>query len=221
MSASVREICRGVLSEVDEAAIDAIRRNASAVNEEFKFRWRPLEMALARGRSAAVVRALLEAGASLSAPDHYSNAEGMTIIDAALHRCPWPDEGTDWLEKLLDAGMPADFRLDRGITLLMWAAISDLGVLKLLIDRGADLNARSEFGWTALMFAAELDGWHGDHDAFLEIPRLLLGAGADPWVRCEKGKTALDWTDWYEWNDEMAEKVRVMLRAAMARRAER
>ena len=48
----------------------------------------------------------------------------------------------------------------------------------------ADVNARNEFGWTALMYAAEAGA--------AETVRILLKAGADASVKDTDGKTAWD-----------------------------
>jgi ankyrin repeat protein len=56
-----------------------------------------------------------------------------------------------------------------------------------LLQRGADMNARDQFGHTALWFAATN---HGGHVA---VVRLLLGTGADPTLADSKGRTPLDW----------------------------
>ena len=57
-------------------------------------------------------------------------------------------------------------------------------VIQVLIDRGADLNARQHGGWTALHGAAQ----SGSRD----IVELLLAHGADPNLRAENNQAALD-----------------------------
>jgi ankyrin repeat protein len=54
----------------------------------------------------------------------------------------------------------------------------------LLLDAGADLTARSEDGWTALMGAAGV--------GTAENVKVLLDAGADASVKDKDGKTAWD-----------------------------
>ena len=57
-------------------------------------------------------------------------------------------------------------------------------VVELLLDAGADVNARQHKGWTALQAAAQ----HGN----AELAELLLARGADPGLAMDEGKTALD-----------------------------
>jgi ankyrin repeat protein len=59
-----------------------------------------------------------------------------------------------------------------------------LGAVALLLDRGADVNARQHGGYTALHAAAQ----HGDR----EMAELLLARGADPSIATDDGRTAAD-----------------------------
>jgi Ankyrin repeats (3 copies)/Planctomycete cytochrome C len=69
-----------------------------------------------------------------------------------------------------------------GITPLMYAALyGDAASARLLLDKGADPNARNDAGATALMWAVD----------DLETTRLLLERGADPNVRSADARTAL------------------------------
>ena len=67
-----------------------------------------------------------------------------------------------------------------------------LEVVKMLIESGADVNARYDEGWkfTPLMFAAEM----GD----VEIVRLLLESGADVNAKDLYEVTALMWAENFE-----------------------
>jgi ankyrin repeat protein len=73
-----------------------------------------------------------------------------------------------------------DLRDDRGATPLMQAvAIGSLEAVRLLLDAGADVNARNASGATALLWAA----------GHREKSRLLIQHGADVHVRSKLGKT--------------------------------
>jgi len=70
----------------------------------------------------------------------------------------------------------------RGTTPLMYAAaFGSLESMKLLVDQGADVNARNAFDATALMWAV-FD---------LDKTRLLLEKGADVNARSKQGRTPL------------------------------
>jgi ankyrin repeat protein len=64
----------------------------------------------------------------------------------------------------------------------MYAALyGDVDAIKVLVDRGALLNARNDGGGTALMYAVD----------DLEKTKLLIERGADPNLRSGEGRTAL------------------------------
>ena len=64
------------------------------------------------------------------------------------------------------------------------AAVRDAATMALLLDRGADANARQQLGYTALHTAAQL----GDETMI----DLLLAHGADPRAAGDDGKTPSD-----------------------------
>jgi ankyrin repeat protein len=57
-------------------------------------------------------------------------------------------------------------------------------VCALLLERGADVNARQQGGWTPLQAAAQ----HGDR----VLAELLLAAGADPGARNDEGRSSAE-----------------------------
>jgi ankyrin repeat protein len=62
------------------------------------------------------------------------------------------------------------------------AAARSVEIARMLLERGADANARQQAGYTALHAAAQ----HGD----AELAELLLAHGADPTLRSEDGRDA-------------------------------
>ena len=84
---------------------------------------------------------------------------------------------------LVEAGAEVDFY---GWPPLSYAAYNGhLAVADYLITRGAEINAKTANGSTALFFAARF--------GHLEIVELLLKNKADPTVVNENGDTAVDW----------------------------
>jgi len=76
------------------------------------------------------------------------------------------------VKRLLDSGLDANSATKSGGTTALMMAAPDVEKMKLLIDRGANVNARSETKYTALMVATQ----HRDSTAAV---RLLLANGAD------------------------------------------
>jgi ankyrin repeat protein len=85
---------------------------------------------------------------------------------------------------LLDAGADPDAaaRNPMRVAPIHSAAAGRTAVVPLLIERGADVNARQQGGWTALHEAA--------HRGDLELTEALLAAGADPRLANDEGITA-------------------------------
>src|SRR5215470_2555049 len=77
------------------------------------------------------------------------------------------------VKKLLDAGLDPNSATKSGGTTALMMAAPDAGKMKLLIDRGANVNARSETKYSALMVAAQ----YGTHST--PAIHLLLAHGAD------------------------------------------
>ncbi|HYL63061.1 MAG TPA: ankyrin repeat domain-containing protein [Candidatus Methylomirabilis sp.] len=117
-------------------------------------------------------------------------------------------------EFLLTAGANPNAKGYLGDTPLMRA--NDAPIVEALIRSGADVNAKNDFGWTALNDAIEdgnlkklqilvhahaglntkdKDGWtplmYAADKGDLEATKLLLASGADPRVEGNKGETAL------------------------------
>jgi ankyrin repeat protein len=88
---------------------------------------------------------------------------------------------------LLDLGVPVDFALTNGVTMLGYAVFgNDLDLARLFIERGANVNSVDKLGMTPLLWAANIE--FGD-TAMIE---LLLKAGARPDARNRDGLTPLE-----------------------------
>jgi ankyrin repeat protein len=96
-------------------------------------------------RSAAVARALIDAGANPLA----QNEHGETVLSRAVYLAP------DVTQLLLNAGVPPDEPNSYGRTPLLQAACAgNAGVVKLLLDRKAD-PTRDSAGGSALECARQ------------------------------------------------------------------
>ena len=124
----------------------------------------------------AMVAALLEAGADLNA----RNSAGQTPLrDAVLA------ENLASVRMLLDAGADPNARDARGWSpLWTWVGWADSpAILAALLENGADIDSRDDYGNPLIHLAAERD-----RPAVL---RALLGAGADLNARNNAGRTPL------------------------------
>jgi ankyrin repeat protein len=77
------------------------------------------------------------------------------------------------VEKLLDSGLDPNAATKSGGTTALMMAAPDVAKMTLLLDRGANVNARSQTKYTALMVAAQ----YGTHST--PAIRLLLARGAE------------------------------------------
>lgn len=147
------------------------------------------------------VKLLLDSGADIETADKY---RGPPLIDAAGYA------QTNVVLFLLNRGANLRARDKYGNTALIAASCecvvatmnSAYSVVKVLVEKGSDVNAHSNDGTTALMNAA--GGFGGS-----AIVKLLLDHGADPRARDSKGNTALKYA--IEANRE--DKVRLLKQA--------
>jgi ankyrin repeat protein len=99
----------------------------------------------------------------------------------------------DVTRALIAAGASAAVSESSGINLVHWAAMTNHPeVIPVLAQAGASVNATDEFNYTPLMYAATID--FGD----AEVVKALLKAGADPKIRNDQGRTALEQARFYK-----------------------
>ncbi len=140
--------------------------------------------AAASAANPQIMDFLLERGADVNVKDH----SGATPLHLAAF-----ERSTDMVRMLLDAGADIEARNGRGLTPLNEAnrgGGSNLAVVKLLLENGADVNTRcDQLGQTPLHRAAQKSGIIEDER---EAIRQLLEYGADPDARDKEGNTPLD-----------------------------
>ena len=121
----------------------------------------------------ACVFALFAAAAMAQDPEKFYSAirdNNLTELKALIN------------QEATDQKASADTADDHGITPLMYAAeIGSVDAMRLLLDRGADVNAQNAFGSTALMWSVSDP---------VKV-RLLLDRGAQVNVAARSGRTAL------------------------------
>ncbi len=162
--------------------IELLLRKGADPNLPGKSGVTPLAAAAYRGNEA-IVALLLARRADPTSTDTTGKA---AIVYAAARGF------SGIVQRLLDAGVAADARYGNDLTALMWAAGHEDGVdpgsaarvIRLLLERGAPIDATDNRGRTALIIAAQ----RGDAD----VVSLLLDRGADSIRRDKQGKSAFD-----------------------------
>jgi|GEM_PF-2399362 len=131
----------------DEAGARALIEAGADVNRRLPpFSTPPLSLAAIRGE-AGIVDLLLAAGAEVDLPDY----RGMTALSAAVRSCAG---SAPVIEKLLAAGADIDSRSGANLTPLLVAMQEERwDIARVLIGRGADIDALNSFGEGVLNYA--------------------------------------------------------------------
>ncbi len=148
--------------------------------------------AAAQGNDAATVRLVLAYGADAKAKDEaggdalmWAAANG-NIETTKLLLAKGSDVNAVSLELFANV-KNGPIELGRFTPLLCAVPYGPPELIRLLIDAGANVNARDTRGMTSLLLAVSTD--RPDP----QIISLLLARGADPSIRSKRGETALDW----------------------------
>jgi ankyrin repeat protein len=140
-------------------------------------KWTPLIEAI-NARQAEIAEFLISHGADVNHRDYMEH----TALHWAIDRGPLDAVRSNMIHLLISKGADIKGR-GRDFTPLHCAAMMDTESVKLLLDHGANVNARDGAGHTPLYKAAE----HGDH----AIVELLLQRGAEVNAKNVAGDTAL------------------------------
>ena len=108
----------------------------------------------------------------------------------SIHRAAWEGD-INAVEQSLINGKDVNSKDDLyGDTPLLWAAgFGNKEVVKMLIEKGADVNSKTDEGWTSLHYAT------GGN--YREIAELLIAKGADLNAKNSNGQiTPLHWAAW-------------------------
>ena len=187
---SSRDVFENVLSVTPRSAIDGVDATGSTAlswavrcndydsvkqlllcgsdpSHQDSYGWTPLHVALFNG-NVDVAHLLLAAKANPNLGDE----RGLT----ALHRASLRLDCTTFVEFLLSYGASLEVQASKGFRPLHHAvSYNAVGNMHLLLERGADLNAATKFGSTALMLGVR----HNAHKSL----KLLLREEALEWDR--------------------------------------
>ena len=150
-----------------------------------RFGDRSINIATLNGKTE-VVKALLEKGANIEARDQFGRTA--LLLACGMGR----KEDPELLKLLLNNGANVEI-IFNGFTPLMFVADqNNIFAMKLLLDRGANIEARGMFGNTALLWAVDAGTSGKGEISKIDVVKLLLDRGANIEAKTDAGETALD-----------------------------
>jgi len=171
----------------DTVKIKSLLKEGADINAIDTYGWNSLMGASAYSGTTSsldTVRLLLEKGADINA----KNDEGWTSL---IFSTSYVGSSPETVELLINEGADVNAKSTLGRTSLMnvskFSNNYPLKIVRLLLDK-ADVNAKDNWGETSLMMASKAS----NSTSSLDMIRLLLSYGADPFVKNNKGKYPLD-----------------------------
>ena len=134
------------------------------------------------------VKEFLDQGGNVNLQDE----PGMTPLHHAVNS-DWKGKNLEMVKLLIDRGANAEAIDDTHHTPLHMA--SNAAVARLLIDSGADVNAKTQRTGETPLYAAARNAAQGaskSYDVYLSLTKLLIAKGADPNVKLKSGSMIED-----------------------------
>ena len=134
------------------------------------------------------VKEFLDQGGNVNLQDE----PGMTPLHHAVNS-DWKGKNFEMVKLLIDRGANAEAIDDTHHTPLHMA--SNAAVAGLLIDSGADVNAKTQHTGETPLYAAARNAAQGaskSYDVYLSLTKLLIAKGADPNVKLKSGSMIED-----------------------------
>lgn len=169
------ELNRALLDASYKGSVEDVKellKKGADINTNNEFGLTPFELAVV-GNNCNVVELFLQLGQD----PNIDRGGGTPLMDAAANR------NIELVHLLLKYGAKPDYPTSAGGTALM-SAVGNTDIFKILIDHGANIHARDNYGRTVLIWAA----LHGTE----EVVSLLCKMGADPNIKDKGGATALN-----------------------------
>jgi len=195
----LRTLLNTGIKDVD-AKTEALARAASAgkidaVRLLIQYGANPIASDVLIGAAASGVPTVVQEILKYKPDVNGRSPENGTALIACLGAYHYKDTGVDLkavVRALLDVGADPNLADNKGKTPLILNS-RDLEIAQMLIEHGANVNARAKDGFTPLLNASTV-----------ELTRLLLQHGADPFAKDDRGETALDWAKQMNRKDQAA-----------------